>query len=108
MLKFSLAAALIAATFATGTATAGAAIDYGTIVADQAGQRIIRVTADTRSINVTNGETVTIATEAGSFTWHVDTFPHEGQFDLSKVAPASAMVDGVTVYVSPNPTYFGA
>jgi hypothetical protein len=107
MLKLSLAATLIASTLAMGTAAAGAAIDFGSIVSGHPGYRVISVTPQTRSINVTNGETVTIASGSKTFSWHVDTFPREGQFKLSDVAPGEADLEKIKVYVSPNPTYFG-
>jgi hypothetical protein len=104
MLKLSLA--LVLATAAL-TASAAPATSYGRVVATSGSERVIALGAKSKSINVSNGETVTITVDGQSFTWHVDTFPNETSFDLAKIAPQGVATRGVTVYVSPNPIYFG-
>lgn len=101
ILSLSLAAAAHAAP------PSGANSDYGVAVASSAAQRHIVVKPGARSVQVVNGETVTFTVDGKSFSWHVDTFPNFSQFALAKIAPADVPAGAVTVYVTPNPTYFG-
>ena len=86
----------------------GTAADYGSSAPHAAAQRSIELQADTRHINVTRGETVTIARAGQRFTWHVQTFHHQTTFALSEIAPQDMPVDGVQVYVAANPLYTGS
>lgn len=85
----------------------GTAADYGSSAPHAAAQRSIELQADTRHINVTRGETVTIARAGQRFTWHVQTFNHQTTFALSDIAPKDMPVDGIAVYVAANPLYAG-
>lgn len=87
--------------------SSGTGGDYGNAVAASAAQRQIVVKPGARSVQVINGETVTITVDGKSFGWHVDTYPGAGQFALAAIAPAGVPAVAVTVYVTPNPTYFG-
>ena len=99
------------ATFATSAIAAGptgTAADYGSSAPHAAAQRRIELQPDTRHINVTRGETVTIAHAGQRFTWHVQTFSNRTVFALSEIAPKDMPVDGVQVYVAANPLYTGS
>lgn len=73
------ALAILCAAFATLATSAiaagptGTAADYGSSAPHAAAQRSIELQPDTRHINVTRGETVTIARAGQRFTWHVQT-----------------------------------
>ncbi|PKV46438.1 heavy-metal resistance protein CzcE [Janthinobacterium sp. 61] len=86
----------------------GTAADYGTSAHHGAAQRIIELQADTRHINVTRGETVTIVRAGQRFTWHVQTFSNKTIFALAEIAPKDMAVDGIAVYVAANPQYAGS
>jgi hypothetical protein len=102
----------LAATMAVSNAHAlglsGTPADYGAPAAASApvAQRIV-LTAATKSVNVNNGDTVEFVIDGKTFRWHFDTFNNETNFKLAKIAPAGVAVDGVIVYVGPNPTYRG-
>jgi hypothetical protein len=98
--------ALIASTGAVQAATTLQAV-YGTSANGAAADRQITITADTKWVNVNNGETVTFNVNGKSFTWHFDTLQAEDRFDLAKIAPAGVDVGMVTVYVNSNPLYRG-
>ncbi len=111
MFNLKNAAALITSTaIAAGAATAAptrTSADYGVAAHDSAAQRVLTVTPTTKYLDVTDGETVNIAADGKSFTWHVSTYPGQSGFDLGKIAPEGIDAKGVTVYVAANPTYFG-
>lgn len=102
------AAITTCATSALAAGPTGTAADYGTPAHHGAAQRSIELQADTRHINVTRGETVTIARAGQRFTWHVQTFNHQTTFALSDIAPKDMPVDGIQVYVAANPLYAGS
>ena len=105
------ALAILCATLATSAIAAGptgTAADYGNSAPHAAAQRSIELQPDTRHINVTRGETVTIARAGQRFTWHVQTFNHQTTFALAEIAPKDMPVDGVQVYVAANPLYAGS
>ena len=104
-----LCAALAAfATSAIAAGPTGTPADYGSSAPHAAAQRSIELQPDTRHLNVTRGETVTIARAGQRFTWHVQTFNHQTTFALSEIAPQDMPVDGVQVYVAANPLYTGS
>lgn len=86
----------------------GTAADYGSPAQHDAAQRHIAMQADTRHINVTRGETVTITRAGQRFTWHVQTFNNKTVFALAEIAPKDMAVDGILVYVAANPQYAGS
>ena len=105
------ALAILCAMFATSTLAAGptgTAADYGSAAHHGAAQRTIELQADTRHINVTRGETVTIPRAGQRFTWHVQTFSNKTVFALAAIAPQDMPVDGIKVYVAANPQYAGS
>lgn len=111
MLKSDRAAVLILSAVLANAAYAvertGNNTGYGTVVPDSSIGRLITVQPTSKYINVTNGETVTIAANGKTFSWQVNTLPSEAVFDLSKVAPQGVAVSDVKVYVAPNPIYLG-
>ncbi|MDN2713163.1 CzcE family metal-binding protein [Janthinobacterium sp. SUN118] len=105
------ALAILCAALATSAIAAGptgTAADYGSAAPHAAAQRTITLQDDTRHVNVTRGETVTIVRAGQRFTWHVQTFNHQTRFALAAIAPADMPVDGVLVYVAGNPLYAGS
>lgn len=98
----------ILATSALAAGPAGTAADYGSAARHDAAQRTIELQADSRHINVTRGETVTIARAGQRFTWHVQTFSNRTVFALAEIAPKDMAVDGIQVYVAANPQYAGS
>jgi len=85
----------------------GSAADFGIQVADNASMRAIAINANTKWVNVTNGETVRFNVNGQSFSWHFDTYHDETSFHLAKIAPAGVMVGDVRVFVAANPLYRG-
>jgi hypothetical protein len=69
-----------------------------TAVAD----RTIAVTGDTKWVNVNHGEVVRFVSNGQAFTWYFDGMAQPRPFDLSEIAPAGFVNQGVTVYISPN------
>jgi hypothetical protein len=83
----------------------GTAADYGTSVAASTDARQITIFPQTKWVNVTDGETVKFDVNGKTFAWNVDTFGRDTSFDLAKIAPTGIQVNGVRVYVAPNPLY---
>ncbi|TFW17711.1 CzcE family metal-binding protein [Duganella callida] len=83
------------------------AADYGNQVADGNAMRTIVVNADTKYVNVANGETVQFDVNGQRFTWHFDTLHDATSLDLGKIAPAGVMAGQVRAYVAANPLYRG-
>jgi Cu/Ag efflux protein CusF len=100
-LAFTLAIAAGAAAHAAGPA--GTAADFGSPAARAAG-RVIDVTPQTRYINVTQGEVVTLRMGEQTLNWQVGTYPNVNSFPLSRIAPEAA-AGKVTVYVAADPAY---
>lgn len=116
MMNFKRASALLLAIGVTSALFAGVAqaaapsgtsADFGSAASTVAAERQIDLTGATKSVNVSDGETVRFTANGKSFTWHFDTYANRGTFELSKIAPADVMVDGVHVYVAANPVYNG-
>ncbi|MRW87501.1 CzcE family metal-binding protein [Pseudoduganella sp. FT26W] len=101
-----VATAIIAATGAAHAATNPQAV-YGEAVAGSAAARQVTITADTKSVNVNDGDTVAFNVNGKTFTWHFDTLRGMGSFDLAKIAPAGVDTGMTNVYVASNPLYRG-
>lgn len=67
--------------------------------------RVIEVTPQTRHINVTQGETVTLKVGGQSLTWQVNTGGNLNAVPLARVVPSAALVQPVTVYIAPGQPY---
>ncbi|SBT10423.1 conserved exported hypothetical protein [Candidatus Propionivibrio aalborgensis] len=65
--------------------------------------RVVNIDGGTKHLNVTRLESVRIIVGGKSVTWMFDTLG-TSSFPLSKVIPGA---DGVTVYVTENPSYSG-
>jgi hypothetical protein len=99
--------ASIVAPMSASAAPVNGTTQFGEAVAPSNAQRHIMLTADTRYVNVDDGDTVEFQTAKGNFTWHFDTLVGESAFDLNKIAPAGTLPRDVTVYVGANPLYRG-
>jgi len=104
-LSLAITLAIAAASAAHAAAPSGSAADYGSAIAGGAGGRVIELTPQTRHINVTQGEVVTLRMGGESLTWQVRTFPNVNVFPLSKIAPQGALPQAVSVYVAADPAY---
>jgi hypothetical protein len=100
---------IIAATLVAGAAHASVNPhpQFGMATAAANADRHITIKADTKWVNVDNGETVTFDVDGKSFTWHFDTLHSEEAFSLSKIAPEGLNTGMITVYVASNPLYRG-
>ena len=83
--------------------------DLGPVGIAAKGERVLDVKADTRYLNVRNGETVTIRQGDRSITWSVQAAPHINLVPLSRILPSAlAREDGskeVLVYIAPGHQY---
>jgi hypothetical protein len=104
-----IASAIAAAAVSTGAAYASVhpQPQFGMATAAVNADRHITINANTKWVNVNNGDTVTFDIDGKSFTWHFDTLHNEEAFDLSKIAPEDITTGMVTVYVASNPLYRG-
>ena len=78
---------------------------YGAPALASAAVRTIDITASTKSVSVTNGETVTFNINGKQFTWKFDLYFQAGVVDLAFILPQEAHADGVKVYVGENPAF---
>lgn len=78
---------------------------YGSYVATAATGRIINVNANTKYVNVDDGETVTFVKDSQQFTWNFETSRGAENMPLSAIAPAGFTANKVQVYVASNPLY---
>jgi hypothetical protein len=100
-------ASIVQAAGASAAGLTGTSADFGVPVPTAVADRQIDVGTSTKSVNVTDGESVKFNVNGQSFTWHFDTFQQGTVVDLSKIAPPDAGVQGVQVYVAPSETYAG-
>jgi hypothetical protein len=108
ILAMALSLSSIAATSnAYALGATGTSADYGAAVTSGFADREISVTPATKWVNVTSGETVRFNVGGKQFTWHFETF-NEQSFDISKIAPTGAHLDGIRVYVASDPLYRGS
>lgn len=107
----ALRSALVATAVIAGTGAAHAATSqpaaYGEAVASSAAARQVTITADTKSVNVNDGDTVAFNVNGKTFTWRFDTLRGMGSFDLARIAPAGVDAGMTSVYVASNPLYRG-
>lgn len=78
------------------------ALDTGMLVNAQ-GERNIEINANTRAVNVTNGETVSFTVGGQHFTYAFNAWDTIGAIDLSAIAPKDVTVPAVRVYIARNP-----
>jgi hypothetical protein len=79
----------------------------GTAATATATTRVINILPKTKSVNVTQGDTIKFVVGEQSFAWHFDTLRASDSFLLSKIAPKEVDTHRVRVYVAPNPLYHG-
>jgi hypothetical protein len=105
--------AIIAAAIAGTTGGAYAATvnnnakEFGMASNAASADRHVVVKADTKWVNIDDGDTVQFDVDGKSFTWHFDTLRGESAFELSKIAPEGVDAGKVIVYVAANPLYRG-
>jgi hypothetical protein len=85
---------------------------YGTPLDDASSDRIIRLGAQSKWVNVSYSESVRFIAKDGdspdrSFAWRFDVSPQVSDVDLGRVAPTDFPQRNVRVFVSPNPLYSG-
>jgi hypothetical protein len=73
------------------------------LVTGAEGARNVAVGADTRYVNVVNGETVSFKVDGKTFTYAFNAWNSIGAVDLSAIAPKDVKVPQVRVYIAPNP-----
>jgi hypothetical protein len=100
VLAFALSLPAVAAMAAPNTEL------LGDPAPDAAAEQTIRITPDTRYVNVEGGQIVKFEVGSKTFTWNFDGMDTT-TFDLSQVAPPAVLDHGVTVYMAPNPLYVG-
>lgn len=88
-------------------AAAPSASDYGSPATPEAPGRLVKVKADTRNINVYDGETVHFVLDDQRIGWNFNTRTREAVLDLETIAPAGTAVGKVRIWVLPNPIYQG-
>jgi hypothetical protein len=77
--------------------------------AQAAADRVIVITAATRYVNVTGGQTVRFVVGDRSFTWCFQNGnAHVIPFDLQMIAPQGLLNHRITTYVADNPLYLGS
>ncbi|GAB3254426.1 CzcE family metal-binding protein [Chitinimonas naiadis] len=93
----------------TGLATAAVAAPHPATYADPAHSPdlTVEINPQTRWINVTNDQTITIRQGGSVFSWHVDVLHGEGVVALGAIAPAGFDAGEVRIYVAPNPARQG-
>jgi hypothetical protein len=101
-----IAAAMLAAGTVNATPRPLDRMDLGRLAMSAGAHRDIVVNADTRYVNVTNGQTVTFDVSGKRFTFAFDAWPYVDSVPLSTIAPKDVAVpSGVRVYIAPNPLY---
>lgn len=83
----------------------GSKADYGSVASDQAADKQITLTAATKWVNVTDGETVRFVMDDKAFTWHFETFPGDTNFDFAVIAPPGFASQKIRVYVAASELY---
>ena len=76
---------------------------YGSPAPLAQASRHIALRADTRWVNVDDGDTVQFLARGDSFTWHFCTPRGSAVFDLQQITPAHGSFPNVRVYVASNP-----
>lgn len=105
--------ALIASTLAAGAfamhqpAHERAAINYGASAPHMAAIRTINLDANTKYVNVTDGEVVTFVRDGKSFTWRFSSLTNI-PFELDVITPKDFGTSKTLVYVGTNVQSGGA
>lgn len=107
MARLALAASFLLALNAPVQAIGltGTVADYGNAAPEKSASRVITLGADSKYINVDNGETVTIRVNGKAITWTFYTFPTIFSVDLHMIAPQDVAAGAIRVYIADNPLY---
>lgn len=62
---------------------------------------------DTRTVNVTGGDTVKFVSNGKEFAWVFNVASNVRSFNLQRIAPPGVLNHPVIVYVAPDPRYIG-
>ncbi|WP_247869600.1 CzcE family metal-binding protein [Herbaspirillum sp. ST 5-3] len=103
----AIAAPLLAAIFTSANAVPRADL-LGDPAPDSAAERTIALGANTRHVNVTEGDTVRFVAGDKAFTWKFQVAKGISSFDLNSVAPQGLLQNEVRAYVAPKPRFNGA
>lgn len=101
-------AALVFATSALSLHAHAGNVDpstYGMSAPESTAARVVDITATTRHVAVTDGETITFKVDGQRFTWTFRMYHNEGVVALAAILPQALDARGVMVYVSPDPSY---
>ena len=111
MKKSTIAAISLLTVLFSGVASANSlsntAADFGNRVQAQSSDRTIVINADTKYVNVVDGETVQFSVNGQTFAFNFNTVLGETVCDLSKIVPEGVQVRSVRVFVAANPLYHG-
>ena len=102
---FALAMASLLAS-APASAQEMRSFTMGSPLSPASGQRTIVLNADTKWVNVAQGEAIKFVAGASEFGWRFDG-PGGRSFDLRQVAPAGSLSNPVQVYIAPAPGHLG-
>lgn len=107
----ALAAGAAAVAFATGASATDTLRHqqetdrFGVPAQEKAASRLIKLDGNSKYLNVTRGETVTVVKDGKSFTWQFATF-NTAPFQLGQIAPKDFGTGHEVVYVAEDPRYF--
>lgn len=93
----------------SGCATKNSYVDLYGLPApiSSAVDRTIRITPETKYVNVEGGQTVAFIVGDKKFDWNFAVATTVNAFPLNEVAPAGVLDHPVVAYVSPDPKYIG-
>jgi hypothetical protein len=91
---------------ASGAPAAPMTSDCGVAATRAIPDRTIDISSSPRSVQVTNGETVRFEVDGKTFNCTFETLAHETVLDLATIAPSGLHLQGVRVYVAPDPQYY--
>lgn len=98
---FAALAFSLAASPAVHAQTVANSFLLGSPVAAGSAERVITLTGETRWVNVKYGESVRFVSGTQEFAWKFDG-PDSREVELRQVAPAGAVSQPITVYVTPR------
>jgi len=99
MIKYAV---ILSLALAGSAQAAGKAADYGVAVSSGTPDKRIVITPTTRSVNVTDGQTVEFVIGERSYLWNFQTYSNVNSLPLQDIIPSAPAVQ---VYVSRNPLY---
>jgi len=106
-LALLLSSTSMTSTAQTGRTDTGRTDLYGNPVPPSSGARTIVINPDTRHVNVEGGEVINFRVGDKIFSWSFFVAQSVHTFDLNQIAPPGLLDHKVSVYVSPDPRYWG-